>query len=149
AWVRPSWPAPWCPGLVGFSGVKLAPAAICMATRTRQVPSKAPRILLSSNEFIAGRSAGGGGVSPYRAAGGGARSGRGGRAHNSPFCCAVCTPYNPPMGDVLTLFPPRRAAPRLPGKPLADIAGAPMIVHVLRRAQEAAVGPVVVATDSE
>jgi 3-deoxy-manno-octulosonate cytidylyltransferase (CMP-KDO synthetase) len=40
------------------------------------------------------------------------------------------------------------AASRLPGKPLADIAGEPMIVHVLRRAQEAAIGPVVVATDS-
>jgi 3-deoxy-manno-octulosonate cytidylyltransferase (CMP-KDO synthetase) len=34
---------------------------------------------------------------------------------------------------------------RLPGKPLADIGGLPMIVHVLRRAQAAAVGPVVVA----
>jgi len=41
------------------------------------------------------------------------------------------------------------AATRLPGKPLADIGGVPMIVHVLRRAQEAAIGPVVVATDSE
>ena len=41
------------------------------------------------------------------------------------------------------------ATTRLPGKPLADIGGVPMIVHVLRRAQEAAVGPVVVATDSE
>jgi 3-deoxy-manno-octulosonate cytidylyltransferase (CMP-KDO synthetase) len=40
------------------------------------------------------------------------------------------------------------AATRLPGKPLADIGGVPMIVHVLRRAQEAALGPVVVATDS-
>ena len=40
------------------------------------------------------------------------------------------------------------AATRLPGKPLADIAGEPMIVHVLRRAQEADLGPVVVATDS-
>ena len=40
------------------------------------------------------------------------------------------------------------AATRLPGKPLADIAGLPMIVHVLRRAEAAAVGPVVVATDS-
>lgn len=40
------------------------------------------------------------------------------------------------------------AATRLPGKPLADIAGSPMIVHVLRRAEAAAVGPVVVATDS-
>jgi 3-deoxy-manno-octulosonate cytidylyltransferase (CMP-KDO synthetase) len=40
------------------------------------------------------------------------------------------------------------AASRLPGKPLADIGGEPMIVHVLRRAQEADLGPVVVATDS-
>jgi 3-deoxy-manno-octulosonate cytidylyltransferase (CMP-KDO synthetase) len=40
------------------------------------------------------------------------------------------------------------AATRLPGKPLADIAGTPMIVRVLRRAEAAAVGPVVVATDS-
>ena len=40
------------------------------------------------------------------------------------------------------------ASTRLPGKPLADIAGVPMIVHVLRRAQEARLGPVVVATDS-
>jgi 3-deoxy-manno-octulosonate cytidylyltransferase (CMP-KDO synthetase) len=40
------------------------------------------------------------------------------------------------------------AATRLPGKPLADIGGEPMIVHVLRRAQEAEIGPVIVATDS-
>jgi 3-deoxy-manno-octulosonate cytidylyltransferase (CMP-KDO synthetase) len=52
------------------------------------------------------------------------------------------------MADVLVLIPARMAATRLPGKPLADIAGAPMIVHVLRRAEAAAVGPVVVATDS-
>jgi 3-deoxy-manno-octulosonate cytidylyltransferase (CMP-KDO synthetase) len=41
------------------------------------------------------------------------------------------------------------ASARLPGKPLADIAGLPMIVHVLRRAEVAAVGPIAVATDSE
>jgi 3-deoxy-manno-octulosonate cytidylyltransferase (CMP-KDO synthetase) len=52
------------------------------------------------------------------------------------------------MADVLVLIPARMAATRLPGKPLADIAGEPMIVHVLRRAQEAGLGPVVVATDS-
>jgi 3-deoxy-manno-octulosonate cytidylyltransferase (CMP-KDO synthetase) len=50
--------------------------------------------------------------------------------------------------DVLVLIPARMAASRLPGKPLADIGGLPMIVHVLRRAQNAAVGPVFVATDS-
>jgi 3-deoxy-manno-octulosonate cytidylyltransferase (CMP-KDO synthetase) len=53
------------------------------------------------------------------------------------------------MGDVLILIPARMASHRLPGKPLVDIAGEPMIVHVMRRAQAAAVGPVVVATDSE
>ncbi len=41
------------------------------------------------------------------------------------------------------------AATRLPGKPLADIHGAPMIVHVWRRAMEADVGPVWVAADDE
>jgi len=51
--------------------------------------------------------------------------------------------------DVLIVIPARMAATRLPGKPLADIAGEPMIVHVLRRAQAAGVGAVVVATDSE
>jgi 3-deoxy-manno-octulosonate cytidylyltransferase (CMP-KDO synthetase) len=51
--------------------------------------------------------------------------------------------------DVLVIIPARMAATRLPGKPLADIGGVPMIVHVLRRAEAAAVGPVVVATDSE
>jgi 3-deoxy-manno-octulosonate cytidylyltransferase (CMP-KDO synthetase) len=51
-------------------------------------------------------------------------------------------------GDVIVLIPARMAASRLPGKPLADIAGLPMIVHVLRRAEAAGVGRVVVATDS-
>jgi 3-deoxy-manno-octulosonate cytidylyltransferase (CMP-KDO synthetase) len=39
------------------------------------------------------------------------------------------------------------ASTRLPGKPLADIAGRPMIVHVLDRARESGLGPVYVATD--
>jgi 3-deoxy-manno-octulosonate cytidylyltransferase (CMP-KDO synthetase) len=47
----------------------------------------------------------------------------------------------------IVLIPARMAAQRLPGKPLADIAGAPMIVHVWRRAVEAGIGPVAVATD--
>ena len=50
--------------------------------------------------------------------------------------------------DVLILIPARMASSRLPGKPLADIGGLPMIVRVMRRAEEAAVGPVMVATDS-
>jgi 3-deoxy-manno-octulosonate cytidylyltransferase (CMP-KDO synthetase) len=47
----------------------------------------------------------------------------------------------------LILIPARLAASRLPGKPLADILGEPMIVHVWRRAVEAEIGPVVVACD--
>jgi 3-deoxy-manno-octulosonate cytidylyltransferase (CMP-KDO synthetase) len=48
----------------------------------------------------------------------------------------------------LVLIPARMASTRLPGKPLLDIAGVPMIVHVLRRAQEADIGRVAVATDT-
>jgi len=48
----------------------------------------------------------------------------------------------------LVLIPARMAATRLPGKPLLDIAGLPMIVHVLRRAEEARIGRVAVATDT-
>jgi len=51
--------------------------------------------------------------------------------------------------DVLILIPARMASTRLPGKPLADIAGQSMIVHVLHRALEAKAGAVAVATDSE
>ena len=50
--------------------------------------------------------------------------------------------------DVLILIPARMAATRLPNKPLLDIAGQPMIVHVLRRAEASGVGAVVVATDA-
>jgi 3-deoxy-manno-octulosonate cytidylyltransferase (CMP-KDO synthetase) len=49
-------------------------------------------------------------------------------------------PQNP-----IVLIPSRLASTRLPGKPLADIGGAPMIVHVWRRAVAAELGPVVVA----
>jgi len=52
------------------------------------------------------------------------------------------------MSRPLVLIPARMQATRLPGKPLAEIGGLPMIVQVLRRAQEADLGPVVVATDS-
>jgi 3-deoxy-manno-octulosonate cytidylyltransferase (CMP-KDO synthetase) len=49
-------------------------------------------------------------------------------------------PTNP-----IVVVPARMASERLPGKPLADIHGEPMIVHVWRRAMEADIGPVVVA----
>jgi 3-deoxy-manno-octulosonate cytidylyltransferase (CMP-KDO synthetase) len=48
----------------------------------------------------------------------------------------------------LVLIPARMAASRLPGKPMLDIAGLPMIVHVLRRAEAAQIGRVAVATDA-
>jgi 3-deoxy-manno-octulosonate cytidylyltransferase (CMP-KDO synthetase) len=50
----------------------------------------------------------------------------------------------------IILIPARMAATRLPGKPLADIDGVPMIVRVLRQAEAAGAGPVAVAAgDSE
>src|SRR5690606_33109036 len=50
--------------------------------------------------------------------------------------------------SILVLIPARMSATRLPGKPLADIHGRPMIVHVAERAAAARIGRVVVATDS-
>ena len=49
-----------------------------------------------------------------------------------------------PLNPVVAI-PSRLAARRLPDKPLAEIAGVPMIVQVWRRAVAAAVGPVIVA----
>ena len=43
------------------------------------------------------------------------------------------------------VIPARMASTRLPGKPLADICGLPMIVRVWRQAMAAKLGPVVVA----
>lgn len=52
------------------------------------------------------------------------------------------------LSDALVVIPARLGATRLPGKPLADIHGLPMIVHVWRRAAAAGAGRVVVATDA-
>jgi 3-deoxy-manno-octulosonate cytidylyltransferase (CMP-KDO synthetase) len=54
----------------------------------------------------------------------------------------------PSLGNIMSpivLIPARMAARRLPGKPLAEIQGVPMVVWVLRRAVEAEIGPVAVA----
>jgi 3-deoxy-manno-octulosonate cytidylyltransferase (CMP-KDO synthetase) len=59
----------------------------------------------------------------------------GSHLHNSP----------PASLRPIILIPARMASTRLPGKPLAEIGGAPMIVQVWRRATEADIGPVVVA----
>ena len=52
-------------------------------------------------------------------------------------------PLNP-----VVVIPARMGSSRLPGKPMVDIAGAPMIVHVWRRAIESQAGRVVVAADT-
>ncbi len=49
---------------------------------------------------------------------------------------------------ILVLIPARMASVRLPGKPLLEIAGQPMIIQVLRRAEKAGIGRVAVATDA-
>jgi len=48
----------------------------------------------------------------------------------------------------IVIIPARMAATRLPNKPLAEIAGRPMIAHVVERALEAGIGPVAVAADA-
>ncbi len=53
------------------------------------------------------------------------------------------------LSSVVAIIPARLQATRLPGKPLADIHGEPMIVHCWRRAMAAGVGRVVVATDDQ
>ena len=70
-------------------------------------------------------------------------------AHSTFVQGGPLTPIAKPMPDTIVLIPARMASTRLPGKPLADIAGLPMIVHVLRRAQAAKIGEAVVATNSE
>jgi len=47
------------------------------------------------------------------------------------------------------VIPSRFASTRLPGKPLLDIAGKPMIQHVFERAQESNASEVIIATDNE
>jgi len=73
------------------------------------------------------------------------------RGNPAPYCVrlsytlpALAQPAKQLMNPIV-LIPARLAATRLPGKPLADIAGVPMIVRVLRQAEQAGVGPVAVA----
>lgn len=53
------------------------------------------------------------------------------------------------QAQILAIIPARMASTRLPGKPLADIGGVPMVVRVARQAARAGVGRVAVATDSD
>ncbi len=54
-------------------------------------------------------------------------------------------PDTPETLNPIVVIPARLASSRLPNKPIADIHGVPMIVHVWRRAMEAGIGPVIVA----
>lgn len=51
------------------------------------------------------------------------------------------------MNNFTVVIPARFASTRLPGKPLAEIAGRPMILHVWQRAQESGAARVIIATD--
>ena len=63
---------------------------------------------------------------------------------SQPDSAAGVAPKSLPDNPIVVI-PARLASARLPNKPLADIHGEPMIVHVWRRAMEADIGPVVVA----
>src|SRR6185312_4870921 len=65
-----------------------------------------------------------------------------------PVLAGRPTSFHMAQTRILVLIPARMAATRLPGKPLLDIGGLPMIVHALRRAEEANIGRVAVATDT-
>jgi len=58
-------------------------------------------------------------------------------------------PAHPVPQNCLIIIPARMNSTRLPGKPLADICGEPMIVRVASRAREAKLGKVLIATDHE
>src|SRR6266481_3737738 len=163
------------PGFSGITGEKIAPAAKLVTKSTMQVPRMAPITLLSSKESIAdqapepeGRLKAGKTAadshqeSGFRAAPSAGLRYRFARAlatrinaptfRQSPLfpACFYAAPDRAPMTETrtLVLIPARMAATRLPGKPLLDIAGLPMIVHVLRRAEAAKIGRVAVATDT-
>lgn len=77
------------------------------------------------------------------------RDGQAARAPPSRSPRGSTSPWSPIPVSPLVIIPARMQATRLPGKPLAEIGGVPMIVHVWRRAREAGIGPVAVATDAE
>jgi 3-deoxy-manno-octulosonate cytidylyltransferase (CMP-KDO synthetase) len=64
---------------------------------------------------------------------------------------AIRNPQSPgPRPAITAIIPARYASTRLPGKPLIDIAGKPMILHVVQRAREVSlINRVIVATDDQ
>lgn len=60
------------------------------------------------------------------------------------------TAFNIPSARIVAVIPARYASTRFHGKPLADLAGRPLIEHVYRRVTECrAIGTVIIATDDE
>ena len=53
------------------------------------------------------------------------------------------------MTQFTVIIPARYASSRLPGKPLADIAGKPMIQHVFEQAKQSGASRIIIATDNE
>ena len=53
------------------------------------------------------------------------------------------------MTEFVVVIPARYASERLPGKPLRDIGGMPMLQHVFARGMESAASEVVIATDDQ
>ena len=53
------------------------------------------------------------------------------------------------MNQFTVIIPARYASSRLPGKPLADIAGKPMIQHVFEQAKQSGATRVIIATDND
>mgnify|MGYP001201797980 FL=1 len=53
------------------------------------------------------------------------------------------------MSKTIILIPSRMSAQRLPGKPLLEVNGLPIICHVVKKAEEAQIGEVFVATEDE
>jgi 3-deoxy-manno-octulosonate cytidylyltransferase (CMP-KDO synthetase) len=64
----------------------------------------------------------------------------------STFRPVTAVPADAQIANPIVMIPTRLASLRLPNKPLAEIAGVPMIVHVWRRAVAAGVGPVIVVS---
>jgi 3-deoxy-manno-octulosonate cytidylyltransferase (CMP-KDO synthetase) len=62
---------------------------------------------------------------------------------------AIVYTAHPVMSDFNVVIPARYASQRLPGKPLTDIVGKPMIQHVYERASESGASEIVIATDDE
>src|SRR5206468_12835959 len=108
----------------------------------RPVARTAPAILLNVRSLI----------DPESALSRPATKGQRTRGNPAPYCARLSYTLpalaQPPTGPSVTamnpivIIPARMAATRLPGKPLADIGGVPMIVRVLRQAEASGAGPV-------